>query len=94
MSIDLNQAVFTTKYVLEDHSPIIYVSHDAEGDWQFFGKEDGLSEEDARIVSFGEILELDPSIKEILWITRGMQAWLNTETKEWRTAFSKKDPPN
>jgi len=93
MNIDLNQVVFTTKYVLENHSPIVYVSHDADGDWQFFGNEDDLNEDDARIISFGEILEINPTLKEILWIPEGMQAWLNIETKEWQTSLFK-NPPN
>jgi hypothetical protein len=38
------------------------------------------------MVSFGEILELDFSFKDMLWMTRGMQAWLNTDTNEWQTA--------
>lgn len=92
MSIELNQAVFTTKYVLENNSPVIYVSHDADGDWQFFGKEDGLNEEDARIISFGEILKINPSLKEILWIPEGMEAWFNDETKEWQTSLPKDNP--
>ena len=74
MNIDLKQAVFTTKYVLENNSPIVYASHDDGGDWQFFGKEEELSEEDSRIISFGEMLKICPSLKEILWISKGMEA--------------------
>lgn len=86
MNIDLEQVVFTTKYVIENNSPIIYVSHDLEGDWQFFGKEKNLTEDDGRIASLGEIVEIEPSIKEILWIPKGMQAWLDVTTKEWSTS--------
>jgi hypothetical protein len=86
MGIDLTQAVFTTRYVLENNSPIIYVSHDKEGDWQFFGKEDDLTEKDARIITLGEIIALEPLLNKILWIPEGMQAWLNIETQEWITS--------
>ena len=35
---DLNTAVFTTKFILESQSPIMYVYHDEEdGAWQFSG---------------------------------------------------------
>jgi hypothetical protein len=57
-----NKPVFTTKFVIEDRSEIIYVAHDKEGDWQFFSREDA-SEQDARIISINEILELDGSLK-------------------------------
>ena len=92
MNIDLNQAVFTTKYVLENNSAIIYASHDTDGDWQFFGKEGGSNEEDARIISFGEILKISPSLKEILWIPEGMEAWFDDEKNGWQTSLPKKDP--
>lgn len=90
MNIDLNQAVFTTRFVLENNSPIVYVCHDDEGDWQFFGKEEELTEEDARIISFGEILRINPSLKQILGISQGMEAWFNFETKEWKTSLTNK----
>ena len=57
-SDNLNVAVFTTKYVLELQSPILYVSHDEEdGAWQFFGEED-VTESDCRIISLLNFLEL------------------------------------
>jgi hypothetical protein len=56
-----NKTVFTTKFVIEDRSEIIYVAHDKDGDWQFFSKEDA-SEQEARIVFMNEILDLDTSL--------------------------------
>ena len=82
------EAVFTTKYVLERQSPIVYVSHDENGDWQFFGKEQNITEEDARVIAFGEILKISPLVEKILWITERMQAWLS-ETNEWQTSLFK-----
>jgi hypothetical protein len=82
-----NKPVFTTKFVIEDHSEIIYVAHDKEGDWQFFSREDA-SEQDARIISMNEILELDGSLKEILWIPEGTEAWREGAGKEWTTKVS------
>ena len=69
-----NKTVFTTKFVIEDGSEIIYVAHDKDDDWQFFSKEDA-SEQEARIVFMNEILDLDASLKEILWIPEGTEAW-------------------
>jgi hypothetical protein len=79
-----NKPVFTTKFVIEDRSEIVYVAHDKEGDWQFFSEEDA-SEQDARIISINEILELDGSLKEILWIPEGTEAWREGVGKEWTT---------
>jgi hypothetical protein len=79
-----NKTVFTTKFVIEDRSEIIYVAHDKDGDWQFFSKEDA-SEQEARIVFMNEILDLDTSLKEILWIPEGTEAWREGVGKEWTT---------
>jgi hypothetical protein len=84
--MNLNQAVFTTKYVIEDESPIVYVSHDSEGDWQFFGPEEEIQEDEARVVSLEAIIELSPYVKEILWMPEGVEAWYDTETREWTTS--------
>lgn len=86
MNIDFNVAVFTTVFVLEKKSKIIYVSHDSEGDWQFFGSEEDISEEDARVVSLAEIIEMEPSIKELLWMPEGMQCWKDLKSNEWTAA--------
>lgn len=79
-----NRAVFTTRYVIENKAVIVYVSHDKDGDWQFFSNEDA-NEQDARVVSMDEILEIDPSIKEILWMPEGTEAWRKGVGQEWAT---------
>lgn len=59
-----NTAVFTCYHVLEENMPILYVSHDEDGFWQFLC---GMNhtESDARIVSLYEIYQIDNSVKEI-----------------------------
>jgi hypothetical protein len=80
-----NIAVFTTKYVLEEKSVITSVVHDFEGAWQFFGREDDTRNEIARIVTLDEILKMDPSLEEILWIPEGTEAWRKAIGDEWTT---------
>ncbi|SEW25262.1 hypothetical protein SAMN05421841_1843 [Chryseobacterium wanjuense] len=70
-----NLAVITTKFVLEDNSPIVSVFKDEEGDWQFFGKEKGILEEDARVIKLEEILRIDKSIGDILAIKNRSHVW-------------------
>ncbi|MEN9548297.1 MAG: hypothetical protein RIR12_888 [Bacteroidota bacterium] len=79
-----NNPVFTTKFVIESKAEIIYVTHDREGYWQFFSNQDA-SEQEARVVSMDEILEIDPSLEEILWIPEGTEAWREGVGKEWVT---------
>jgi len=79
----LTKAVFTTVYVIENNSPIIYVSHDMDGDWQFFGAEKGVEMDKARIVALGEIIERDPSVKEVLDMPKGTNAHRKSPESEW-----------
>jgi hypothetical protein len=79
-----NKAVFTTRFVVEENSEIVYVLHDHEGDWQFFSN-DEATEQDARVVAMDVILELDPSIQEILDIPPGTEAWREDKDTEWGT---------
>ncbi|MGN6568099.1 MAG: hypothetical protein ACTHJ0_09110 [Flavipsychrobacter sp.] len=85
MSINPNQAVFTSTQVIDKLLPILYVVHDENEDWQFLsGQEEGLDEE-IRIVSFAEAIQLDKKVEEILWLPSGMEAYRKTVDAEWET---------
>jgi hypothetical protein len=79
----LTKAVFTTVYVIENNSPIIYVSHDMDGDWQFFGPEKDVEVDKARVVSLEEIIEIDASVKEVLDMPKGTDAHRKSLESEW-----------
>ena len=81
----LTTLVITTKYVINNISPVLTVYRDEDGDWQFFGEEINISEEDARVISLVEMLNLDPSIGNILWIGNGMKATRVSISDEWIT---------
>jgi hypothetical protein len=80
----LNAYVFTTKYVLKEGHPIVYVSHDDDGDWQFLGKADNLKEEDAMVISLGEMIEYDSTILEIADLPKGHEATRKDRSSQWR----------
>jgi hypothetical protein len=63
---ELDTAVFTTKSILEKRDFIFYVFHyEDDGAWQFSGNEDVIDDEDYKVVSLEEIIDLDNSILEI-----------------------------
>jgi hypothetical protein len=65
--------VFTTKQVIEDGYPILLVTHDEDGDWQFrCGTTNGS--EDARLVCLQEIVESHPSVAELVDLPMRWQA--------------------
>ncbi|UUC44162.1 hypothetical protein [Flavobacterium cerinum] len=81
----INTFVITTKYVIDNKSPVLTVYKDEDGDWQFFGGEIDILEEDASVVSLVEMLNLDPSLGNILWIGNGMKATRASISDEWVT---------
>lgn len=81
---NLNTAVFTTKFVLEGRSPILFVFHYDDGSWQFSGAEESLSDNDYRIVSLGEIIEHDKSLTEIVDMPINSQATRLSIGSPWR----------
>ena len=79
----LTKAVFTTVYVIENNSPIVYVSHDMDGDWQFFGPEENVEMDKSRVVLLGEIIDMDSSLKELLDMPMGTAAYRKSRESEW-----------
>ena len=59
---NLNTAVFTTKYILNNNSPILYVYHyEEDGAWEFLGMETDINDDDYRVLSLEKIINLDSS---------------------------------
>ena len=83
--LDKKMAVFTTSQVVMGKEPITYVVHDDEGDWQFLCSI-GASMSEAMIVTMSEILKIDSSLKEILWIPEGTEARRSSIGGEWITS--------
>ena len=80
----LDTAVFTTRFVLEEQSPILVAYHYDDGSWQFSGKEDNLSDEDFKIISLGEIIEIDKSLLQLSDMPLNSEAKRLSPTSEWR----------
>jgi hypothetical protein len=83
-----NRAVFTTKTVLEDDHPILLVSHDVEGDWQFLCGTTNRPK-DGRMVSLGCILERDNTISEVADLPEGWTAYRKSQTATWKRKRAK-----
>jgi hypothetical protein len=81
----LNTAVFTTSFVLQDKKPILFVSHyDQDGAWEFLSDDEFDNfEKAAKVVSLEEIINLDPSIIELLEMQEGYHAFRKSKQDEW-----------
>ena len=78
-----NLAVFTTRQVLEG-LPILRVSHDTDGDWQFLC--DTTSDvADLKIVALEEIVKRDSTVTQLFNLNYGWSAWRETAEDNWET---------
>jgi len=84
----LDTAVFTTRFVLDRQSPILIAYHYDDGSWQFSGREDNLTDEDFKVVSLGEIIELDKSLLDLCDMPINSEATRLSITSPWRIVVS------
>ncbi|WP_158265276.1 DUF4262 domain-containing protein [Blastopirellula marina] len=78
-----NSAVFTTRQVLEENHPILYVAHDEDGDWQFLCGTTN-EEADARVVSLKNIVDLFPTLAELADLPIGWYACRDSVDEPWQ----------
>jgi len=76
-----NRATITTKPVLQGH-PVLLVSHDPDGDWQFLcGTTNRV--EDGQVVSLGGILKQDSTLAELSDLPEGWRASRKKPGARW-----------
>lgn len=76
-----NLGVYTTKHFLEG-SPILFVYHDEDGDWQFHTEHDSQTA-DIIIVCLEEIARRDPSVNKVYYLPYGGSAWRENPDDPW-----------
>ena len=77
-----DNACFTSNYVLEG-SPITFVSHDFEGDWQFHGDQ-SPNRAKPKVVCLSCIVKIDDSIADLHDLPRGWAAERKSPKHKWR----------
>lgn len=79
---DGQRRVTSSRRVSEEGLPVLLVSHDADGDWQFLsGKEE---QPDERIVlQLADVLEPDPSLRAVENLAEGWKAWRSEVGSRW-----------
>ncbi len=79
-----NTAVFTTKQIVKDYKPVLYVAHDADdGEWQFHSG--GIArDEDVTIIALSEMVELDSTITHLADLPVGWEASRNSRSENWK----------
>ncbi len=77
-----NTPCFTCCHVLNDSKPILYVSHDEDGKWQFLCGQKHTAEE-ARIVSLKEITVIDKTVGNLAVLNCGESAEKDSANGKW-----------
>jgi len=78
----INTATITTRQVLLDGHPVLFVSHDSDGNWQILcGTTTDAT--DALVISLGEALQRDRSIASLADMPRGWSARRRSPEDPW-----------
>jgi hypothetical protein len=77
-----DKAIFTCNHVLEG-KPILYVTHDTDGDWQFLCGHDNHTEENAKIISLKQVVELDNTVNDLYEMPKGVEAERDSVGAKW-----------
>ncbi|MDR2285363.1 MAG: hypothetical protein LBE37_19280 [Sphingobacterium sp.] len=84
MDENLNTAVLTTKNIFFKNVLISYVFHHMEDCmWEFREDRKVPEDSDFLVVSLEEIIDKDPSVKDILSLPLGFVAYRINISKEW-----------
>ena len=78
-----NLGVITTRPVLDDGLPILLVTHDDDGDWQFLCNTTNETS-DGRVVGLVEIVNMHPGLSEVANLPRGWQAFRESPSEPWQ----------
>lgn len=79
-----NAAVFICKRVSEG-APVLWVSHDSDGEWQFLcGGADHQGEDQPLLVCLEEVVERDPSLNELAGMCTNHHAERDSLGLPWR----------
>lgn len=78
-----DKAVFTCNHVTDEKSPILYATHDNDGDWQFLCGQNDHAEENAKIISLKNAVELDNTLNELFEMPIGVGAERDGIGKKW-----------
>ncbi|MBN6076116.1 hypothetical protein HYE59_00810 [Aggregatibacter actinomycetemcomitans] len=85
-NVNLNEVVLTTSYVISNNMPILYVSHENDDSgiaWQFHTDNGDSSEDKLRLVSLRQILEMDPTIQQLVSLPLGYSAIRKSINDKW-----------
>jgi hypothetical protein len=90
-----DKAVYTTVHVMKEGSPILYIGHELDGDWQFMGAEPIHDyTKVAMVVALSQIIRLDKSVVKVADLPMGYHAERKSGKHKWvvnKTLYSEQE---
>ena len=83
MNVNLNTAAMTSKYVMSKASPIVFAKLNDDGVWEFWSKEI-IGESEIMVVSLKQIVNIDPSVSQVLDLQPGFSAMRENNNQSWK----------
>lgn len=80
--MDSQETVFTLKRILSGDSEVTFVTRDQDGSWQFLDGQPAKVE-DAAIVGFQQMMEIDETLKDLKDLSLGQRAYRKSRELEW-----------
>lgn len=77
-------ACFVCNHVLDKKRPILYATHDSDGDWQFLCGQEDHTESNVKIISLLQAVELDKTINELYEMPTNVGAEREKVTEKWK----------
>ena len=77
-----DRAAFTTVHIIERGAPVLLVTHEIDGDWQFLPGT-AVARDDMKVVCLSHLLDRDASVGELADLPRGWQAEREAQDKPW-----------
>ena len=77
-----NLGVYTNRHFLEDGKPILLVTHEDDGDWQFLTG-DIVDSSDVRLVALEEMVKMDKTLNAVFNLEYGQRAERDSIGMDW-----------
>lgn len=78
-----NKACFVCSHVYGKSKPILYVTHDSDGYWQFLCGEDHHNEDHIKVISLLQAVTLDATINDLYEMPLNAGAERRKITEKW-----------
>ena len=80
-----NCAVISLRQIVRDGAPVLRVSHDLDDHgWQFLDGSGPVTEANAMLVAFSEVVESDLTLYSLSDLPPGWVAWRQSRSEPWK----------